>query len=177
MCQRVSRGRRTHTLEHAAAWHWKERSEGRRAEEKVKRSRKKHFNHVMTTEGSRAGADVTTRARAPCLGRVECLFQDCCVQLLLALALRSVQHEPDAHRCWLYERGDDQVPGLFPKPFLGLHKQHLYRSHVLSRARGLFVYLRLTRWTRFCPRGARMFSKRLLAFSRSSQFSPTVPQL
>lgn len=96
VCQKVSRGRRTHTLEHAAAWHGKERSEGRRAEEKVKRSRKEHFNHVMTTEGSRAGADVTTRARAPCLGRVECPFQDCCVQLLLALALRSVEHEPGA---------------------------------------------------------------------------------
>ena len=44
-----------HSLERAAASHGNGRSEGRGAEEKVKRSGREHFNHFMTTEGSRAG--------------------------------------------------------------------------------------------------------------------------
>lgn len=55
MCVRESPEAGKHTLEHVAESHGNECSEGRRAEEKVKGSRKEHFNHFMTTEGSRAG--------------------------------------------------------------------------------------------------------------------------
>lgn len=53
MCVKESPEAGKHTLEHVAGSHGNKCSEGRRAEEKVKRSSKEHFNHFVTTEGSR----------------------------------------------------------------------------------------------------------------------------
>lgn len=97
-----------------------------RAEEKVKRSRKKHFNHVMTTEGSRAGGRRHYPRSGPLFGKSRVS-----VPGLLRSAPASFSAQIGRTRTWrtgagCVSRGDDQVPGLFPKPFLGLHKQHLY---------------------------------------------------
>lgn len=55
---------------------------------------------------------------APCLGRVKCPFQDGCLQLLLALALRSVErdqgHDQVPTSTVQQRRSWCPVPGMFP---------------------------------------------------------------